>query len=93
MKVQFPLSWHLYHLKGSQAADQWPQGADGDEFAVFVKGADRLGTRAEEELLEPNHGLNFLTLSLTSFQALIFRSQLLASDQKMTDSSTRQKKT
>lgn len=64
MEVEFLLSGPLFQLEGSQAADQWLQGADVDGIAKFEPTAGQLENQIEQEQPVPNHHLNYLMLSL-----------------------------
>lgn len=74
------LSGHLYPFEGSQVADQWLQGVNVDGFAIFVPEAAQLGTRIQEEKLEPDYQPNPLTLSQLSFLVGTYTCRLLASE-------------
>lgn len=78
--TQLLLSGHLYPFEGSQVADQWLQGVNVDGFAIFVPEAAQLGTRIQEEKLEPDYQPNPLTLSQLSLLVGTYTCRLLASE-------------
>lgn len=92
MKQKFLLSGHLYLFEGSQAADQWLQIVDVDDFAIFGPKAGRRGIQIEGEQLAPNYHLNPLMLSQSTLLLGTYTVRFPALGCKMKDSSRKEKK-